>query len=130
MISDILTLYNFVNGELEKASVLNTLFNWKGERVKGNKEIEINIIPTKNRKDVWFYCVKPYKDFVFVPYPVNPSVHFDFGRINQEKNSDANYFRFVPNPMSIYGGGESNVKVDFMVFGYIPNDLMDKIGKK
>lgn len=128
MISDILALYNFVNKELESASVLKALFSWDGSKKSGSKEIEIKLHGNPSADKHWFYEVVPYKNFIFTPFPTNPSVNVDFGKAGNDKNPDSRYFRYVSTPLAKFtSGGEENVKVDFIVFGYIPEDLMNKL---
>ena len=128
MISDILALYNFVNKELEQSSILKAFFSWDGSKITGDKEIKILLHRTTNNERCWFYEVLPYKNFIFTPFPTNPSVNLDFGAAENDKNPDSRYFRYVLSPLAKFtSGGEENVKVDFMVFGYIPEDLMNKI---
>ena len=128
MLSDILALYKFLNSELESASVLKALFSWDGSKKSGNKEVEIRLHGNPNKDKHWFYEVLPYKNFIFTPFPTNPSVNVDFGKVDNDKNPDSKYFRYVSSPLAkVMAGGEENVKVDFMVFGYIPEDLMNKI---
>jgi hypothetical protein len=128
MISDILDLYKFVSKELESASVLKALFSWNGTKKSGSDKIKIQLHGNPASDKHWFYEVLPYENFIFTPIPVNPSVNVDFGKAENDKNPDSKYFRYVSSPLAkVMAGGEENVKVDFMVFGYVPEDLMNKI---
>ncbi len=132
MISDVLAVLKFIDENLEKSSIFSAMFDWKGELKSGDKTIQIQVIKVKDRNDQWFYKVQSYKDYVFIPFPVIPNVYFDYGRKSNDLNPEADMFRFVSHPMSTFtNGGEKNLKVDFMVFGYKPSDLMDmrKISK-
>lgn len=130
MISDILALYTFLNDETTEASILSALFSDNGERIKGDEGIEVIKHKLPNSKDKWFFEVKKILNYVFVPYPVNPSVSVDFGTFIGNTNPDSRLFRFVSTPLSRYStDGEPNVLVDFIVYGYSPDELMAK-GKK
>jgi hypothetical protein len=127
MISDILALWNFIDKELDHASVFSTLFDAEGRILEGSEIVKINLHKAQQNSIIWFYEVVPYKDFVFVPFPVNPALFLDYGLLNNSSNPDAKLFRFVSSPLSRYSaGGEPNVKVDFMIFGYKPSDLMNR----
>lgn len=131
MISDILSLYSFVNKELENASILKALFSWNGNRVSGSKEINIRLHGDPRTDRIWLYEVLSYKNFIFVSFPVNAGVYVDFGKLSTDMNPDSKYFRYVASPLSKFTqGGEENVKVDFVVFGYIPEDLITKMREK
>lgn len=130
MISDILALYNFLKDETTEASILSALFSATGDRIKGDEGIQVIKHAIPDSQDKWFFEVKPILDYVFVPYPVNPAVSLDFGTPNGKPNPDSRFFRFVSTPLSLYSsGGEPNVLVNFIVYGYSPEDLMTK-GKK
>lgn len=131
MISDILNLYEFIDKKLDKASVLRAYFSWDGIKKYGSDEISIRLSANPNKEKIWFYQITPYKNFVFVPYPVNPGINIDFGKQTDDKNPDSSFFRYVASPLAKFAsGGEENIKVDFIVLGYIPNDLIDKfVGK-
>lgn len=125
MISDSLNLLEFVSKFLEERSTLKALFNWEGTRLEGTEKIVVNKwnIPTKENQ--WYYRIQAVDKYVFVPYPTNPSVYIDFGKYKEDNNPSADLFRFVSNPMSNFAsGGLGNLKVDFLVFGYIPSDLL------
>lgn len=128
MISDVLALWNFLDEQLDTASVFSALFDADGNRKGGSDLVKVKLIRSGPVDGpIWFYQVEPYKDYVFVPMPVNPALYFDYGQLNSSNNPDARFFRFVASPMSRYSsGGEPNVKVDFMVFGYKPDDLMNR----
>lgn len=126
MISDILSVVKFLDEHLEKGSIFSAMFDWQGNRKSGSEIVKVKTHPLPDRDDTWFYEVEEYKDYVFIPFPVIPSVYFDYGIVRNSKNADARFFRFVSSPMSKYSvGGEANLRVDFMVFGYKPTDLMD-----
>lgn len=127
MISDILALYDFIDKKLAKASVLKAFFCWDGTRKSGNSEITIKLHGNPNQDKIWFYEVTQYKNFVFVPMPVNPAMNFDFGKTPNDKSPDSKYFRFVSSPVAKFAkDGEENIRVDFMIIGYIPDDLLDR----
>lgn len=131
MISDILSLYDFLDKKLADASILKAFFSWEGTKKQGNEQIVLRLHGNPKVDKLWFYEVVPYKNFIFVPFPTNPSVNIDFGRAENDKNPDSKYFRYVSSPLAkVMSGGEENVKVDFMVFGYMPSDLMEKSAAK
>lgn len=131
MFSDVISLYNFLDKKLANASILKAMFLWDGSRKSGNTEINIRVHGNPSTDHTWFYEVTPYNDFVFVPFPVNPSVNIDFGKANTENVPNANFFRYVSSPIAKYAsGGEDNVKVNFVVFGYKPDDLLSHMGER
>lgn len=131
MISDALALYKFIDEKLEHASVFSALFSWTADRKEGDDVIKVHKVLVSGKEHMWFYSIEPYKDYIFIPFPVNPTVNVDFGVSPGEKNPDVKYFRYVSSPMARYSsGGEGNVKVDFFVFGYKPSDLMQRRKKQ
>lgn len=125
MISDILSIVNFLSEEIDDASVLSALFKYDGARLKGDPKIVVDVMNVSNNTNIWFYKVRPIDNYVFVSVPVNPSLYVDYGKMNGEKGLSANTFRYVSNPLSSFTeGGATNVSVDFMVFGYRPEDLL------
>jgi hypothetical protein len=56
--------------------------------------------------------------------PVVAGVYPDYPLVHGTKNSDASFFRYVPTPLSSAMGGNANVKVDFIVYGYPPKALL------
>ncbi len=131
MISDILNLYYFIDKKLENASVLKALSSWDGTRKYGSKEINVHLSGNPLSDKIWFYDIMPYKNFIFIPFPVNPGVNVDFGKAQNEVSPDSKYFRYVASPLAKFASeGEENVKVDFVVFGYLVEDLLTKMKDK
>lgn len=128
MIGDILAVYNFLKEEVDDAVVLSALFSDEGKRIEGDEKINVRILPVS--EDKWFYEIEPIDGYELIPFPVNPAVHVDYGTAKDSKNPSTKFFRYVSTPLSMYGGGEANVKVNFLVFGYKPSDLINKRKKQ
>lgn len=125
MIADILAVYNFIKDEVDNAVVLSALFSDEGTRIEGDESIKVKIHKVTDTQ--WFYEIEAIDDYVLIPFPVNPAVYVDYGMDNGSQNPSTKFFRYVSSPLSRYsGGGEPNVKVNFLVFGYKPADLLDK----
>lgn len=126
MISDVISLIDFFDKTKHSVSTKSALFRWDGTKIEGDNEIQIVLSSDPNNSKIWFYKVKDINPYVFVYMPVIPSLFIAYGVASGEKNPDAKFFRFVASPMSKFtSGGEENVKVDFIVVGYKPKDLLN-----
>ncbi len=126
MLSDIISLYELLDRKLADASILKALFSSNGNRTWGDENILVRMSGDPMTAKIWFYEIAPYKDYIFVPLPINPSVNVDFGKAPDENVPNSKFFRYVSSPMAKFtSGGEENVKVDFMVFGYKAEDLLN-----
>jgi len=128
MIADALALYDFLQKNKAKYTTLDALFDASGQRIEGSEKIIIAAIPSKsNPKSIWFYKVRPVKDYVFTPIPVTVC-YIDYALKDGTTNPDSEVFRFVANPMSTFtSGGMANLLVNFTVIGYKPKQLIDKL---
>ncbi len=127
MISDAITLIDFLKKNWEQYQTISALFNWEGKRLDGDDKIVIQKIIIKDQKDKWFYKVKELEPYVFVYMPLIPTVHLDYGLLEGDTNPDAKIFRFVGNIFSsVISGGNSNIKTDFIIVGYKPKELLGK----
>ncbi len=124
MISDAIALIEFLRKHYEEYKVLSALFDWKGKRIEGDSELRVEITPDPKRKDVWFYHVVGPKDYVFVHMPVVAGLYPDYATVGGAPNPDANYFRYVDTPLSSFSEGAPNTRVNFIVYGYRPKDLL------
>ncbi len=104
--------------------LLSALFDWQGNRIEGDTELEIERIPEPQRADAWFYRVKGPRDYVFVHMPVVAGLYPDYATVGGAPNPDANYFRYVDTPLSSFSEGAPNTRVSFIVYGYRPKDLL------
>ncbi len=115
--------------------VISAYFRYDGTRVEGSEKIEIELSVSEKDKAVWWYSVKPVDDYVFVRIAtIESCAHELVGTIVGEPMPDAKYWRWIAPvlPGRIYGGGgdPSNLKVDFMVFGYRPKALIKAFAAK
>jgi hypothetical protein len=127
MISDAIALYDLIRKIKHRHEVLSALFSWDGTRLKGDPRVVVKVrIGGVSEQDLWWYEVEPVNDFLFLRFPVNPgSVVESAGRDPNEPTSDTKYFRYVSGPSgAVQGHPLSNVRVNFMVFGYKPDDLL------
>lgn len=114
----------FLRSHYTEYSVKGALFNPDGDLLKGDKSIVVEKIAT-GKDEIWYYRVRPVDGYEFIYMPVIPSVSIDFGTLEGQKNPDANIFRFVPNPMAYFtSGGMQNVRTNFIVFAYKPEQLL------
>lgn len=124
MISDVLSLIEYLQKHYDKYKIVSAFFDWDAKKIEGSDLVEVIKIPSSNNGQ-WFYTVKEVDGYVFVFMPVIPSVHIDFGTATGEINPESKFFRFVGNPFSsVISGGNNNVKVKFIVVGYKPKDLL------
>jgi len=127
MISDIITLIEFLKKNWQEYQTISALFDYDGILIEGDKRIIVEKIFVEDSKDKWFYRIKPLEDYVFIYMPLIPSVQVDNGTVREEANPDANFFRFVGNIFSsVISGGNPNIKVNFLIMGYKPKDLLQK----
>ncbi|MBU0612971.1 hypothetical protein KKB10_03050 [Patescibacteria group bacterium] len=126
MISDALSLYEFLKKHWKKYSVISALFDADGERIEGDQKIFVTKQIVGGRNDQWFYRIKEIDEYTFIYMPVIPLVYADYGLEQGETNADARIFRFVGNPLStVTSGGAKNVRVNFIVVGYKAKDLLN-----
>ena len=109
--------------------VISAYFKWDGTRLEGSDKIEIDKHSDQPDATVWWYSVKPQKDYVFVRIPVVESgTHELLGQVNDEPNPDYRYWQWVPQgPQGVIADGGTqpvNVKVGFIVVGYRPKALI------
>ena len=130
MIADVLTLWDFLEKRYDQYTVIHALFSWDFKRLNGDENIEVEKIVHPTDPAIWYYRVKPYKNYIFVPFPVNPAVNVDYGSV-EGTNPDSNIFRYVSSPMAYFAsGGEKNLKVNFIVFGYEAENLIERVKAK
>jgi len=114
--------------EVAGSDVISAYFWHHGERIEGSEKIEIEIHKDASNEAIWWYSVKPVDDYVFVRIPIIEScTHELVGTIAGEPNPNAMYWRWIAPvlPGRLYGGADpSNIKVDFLVFGYKPKALL------
>jgi hypothetical protein len=124
MISDAITLIEFLQKHKREYQTKSALFTWDGTRKEGSNQLEVQIIKATDAR-VWFYKVKELEGFVFVYSPVIPTLYIDYGQLQGSNNPQADVFRFVGNPLAKFtSGGEPNVKADFIVVAYRPKDFL------
>jgi hypothetical protein len=124
MISDFLALYEFLKKNADEFLTLGAVFDERGVRVEGDKEVEVEIIEMK-REDVWFYRVNPYSNYVFVPIPAIPC-RIEFASTG--KNLTTEIFRFTFTNLS--SETRPNLLVSFSIIGYQPSQMLDKLKAK
>ncbi|MEQ8693977.1 MAG: hypothetical protein RIC85_01440 [Gammaproteobacteria bacterium] len=115
-------------------SVISAYFRYDGTRVDGSEKIAIQLHPIEDEPSIWWYSVKPRKDYVFLREPVNPGSAVELvGTVQGEKQPDAHYWRWIgPTlPGRIWGDKEPpNLRMDFLVFGYRPKALIKHFSRK
>ena len=112
-------------------SVISAFFSYDGKRIIGSDLIIIERddldVPSES---VWFYKVKPVDGYVFLREPVNPSCAYEIiGTEVGELLPDANSWRWIAPvlPGRLYRSGlPANLKVDFLIFGYKPESLLQQ----
>ena len=125
MISDALAVYNLLREIHGKAKILAALFDPDGSRLEGDDQISVEVHRESDDSDVWWYEIKPLDDYEFIRIPVNVSAVVEsLGQIEGKPGRDADYFRYVPVPDGRIRGKLPSVRINFMVFGYRPKDLL------
>ncbi len=109
MISDVLNLWDFLEKRYDQYTVIHALFSWDCQRLNGDNNIELEKIIYPKEAAIWYYRVKPYKNYVFVPFPVNPAVNVDYGQLDGQINPDVNIFRYVSSPLSYFASGGEKI---------------------
>lgn len=125
MISDAIAIYELLQKKWGEYKVISALFKWDGSRSYGDEKI---VITKHDAEDgSWFYSVNELDDYVFIRIPINASCVIERpGTVPGDKSADSKYFRYIAVPDGhIYGGTLPNVRVDFMVIGYKPKDLLN-----
>ena len=136
MISDAIALYSLIRDIYRgrKLKIVAALFDWEATRLEGdervnvqfNREEEAHPDIVHGTPDRWWYCVEPFDNYQFIRIPVNAGgVIEDLGRLRDDSNCSADYFRYVAVPDGRLRGSIPNVKVTFMIFGYRPSDLLE-----
>lgn len=124
MISDVITLIDFLSKHKRDYQTKSALFSYDGTKINGDNLIEVQKIPTNDVR-IWFYKIKEVTNFEFIYMPVIPSLYIDYGQFEGDTNPNAKIFRFVGNPLAKFSsGGEPNVKANFIVVAYKPSDLL------
>lgn len=128
MIADALALLDFLQKNKTKYTTLDALVDATGRRIEGSEKIIVDKIPSaSNPTAVWFYRVRPVKDYVFMPIPVTVC-YIDYATKADTQNPDSEVFRFVNNPMATFTeGGMPNLLVNFSVIGYKPKQLLGRL---
>ena len=108
------------------SGVIATYFDERGERVAGDKRLEIVKHPGRSQAEWWFEVRSP-DGYVCVRYPLIESAVFELitNRLDQ-KNPDARYWRWIaPTRPGTFGSAEiPNVLVPFLIVGYKPKALV------
>ncbi|MFA4937437.1 MAG: hypothetical protein WC575_04115 [Patescibacteria group bacterium] len=124
MISDVISLIDFLRKHYLEYKVKSALFSVDGIHIEGDETIQVEKVSTLDQR-VWFYKVKEVDGYEFVYMPVIPSLYIDYGQLQGQSNPDSKIFRFVGNPMAKFtSGGEPNVVANFIIVGYRPKDLL------
>jgi hypothetical protein len=129
MISDAIALYDLFIKYSKMASdfkIISAMFDCDGKLIEGNLNIKVNILPYTGESKAWFYNIEKIDDYVFIRIPVNVGLVIEAPGAINDQNPDSEYFRFVSVPDGhICGGVKPNVKVNFIVVGYRPKQLLD-----
>ena len=123
MISDAIALFELISKMRDRIETISAFFRWDGTRISGDEGIEV--VKNDQEDGTWYYSIKEIDNYVFIRIPVNAGGVIEKIGSPAGENPDSKYFRYIGVPDGrIYGGVLSNVKVDFMVFGYKPEDLL------
>lgn len=122
MISDVLSLLEFLNKMKSTASMKVAHFDGKGQKLRGDHDVNVVVHQVPDKK-IFFFEVQSLENYTFLRFPVNPGgVVEDLALANDELNS--NYFRYV-SASTISTGGQKNVIVPFIVYGYLTKTLLE-----
>ncbi len=122
MIGDAIEMYRLISEKWDEYKTIGALFKWDGTRIEGDERIKVHV--ERIDQNVWIYSVENLNDYAFIRLPVNMSGVIESIEAVEDR-LDARAFRYIKVPDGkIYGGTLPNVKVDFMVFGYRPKDLL------
>ena len=86
MISDVLSLIDFLRRHWTEFAVKSAMFKFDGTRIEGDDFIEVERIPATDNKDIWFYRVKEKHGYEFIYMSVIPSLSIDYGQLKNTKN--------------------------------------------
>lgn len=121
-VQQVITFGKFLR-DVGEAHVIKAHFNWAGERVSGDENLEIERHFVGEDEAIWYFSVKEIHGYTFVRAPVIESATVELvGTKDGEGNPDARYWRWIAPriPGVIYGGQHvpPNLKVEFIVVGY------------
>ncbi len=121
-VQKVITFARFLR-DVGEAHVIAAHFNWAGERISGDDNIEIERHFVGEEEAIWWFSVTEIAGYTFVRAPVIESATVELvGTIKGEKNPDARFWRWMAPrvPGVIYGGQHDppNLKVEFIVVGY------------
>ena len=121
--------------KLTGSKPIASLFEWDGTEVKrlhGSELVEIETHPDEKAAGVTWFSVMERDDYTFLRFPViESSVQELVGWVSGEDSPDARYWRWVSRPREgvIVGANYDppNLKIQFVVIGYKPKELIDSI---
>lgn len=123
---DALQLLSFVRG-LVGSDVISAYFDCDGNLIEGNKKIEVEKMKDEKYKDVWWFKVKNFEDYVFVRIPVVNSCLQEIPGQYLGENPDSTIWRWIPfiEQRAVLGIDHApNIKVYFVVVGYKPKAIV------
>lgn len=130
MIGDAIALIQLLRDMTADAGIVSAIFDPDGNRMSGDDSLAVIVRQLEGEEGkAWFYEITGPEGYEFVRSPVNPEGVIEaHGTPSNETNPDARYFRYAPVPDGhVYGAGtRPNVRVNFMVFGYRPEQLLSR----
>lgn len=123
-IADTKAFVEFLKSRWDELQVLSAMFDSDGKIIKGDGNLSVRKHPTDD-EHVWFYEVSgPGYKFVHMP-TVASGLYADCGLPPNSKNPDARFFRYVNTPLAqLTKPAPKNTRVNFLVYGYRPTDLL------
>ena len=110
-----------------------SLFDWNGSEIKlvhGDEQIEIETSLEGQVAGVTWFFVKEKDDYTYLRFPVIESpVQELLATLKGEDSPDTRYWRSTARPQqgAIVSGDFPTVKLQFVVIGYKPKELIDSI---
>jgi len=119
--------------KLTGSKPIASLFEWDGSEVKrvyGSEQVEIETQPDDKAAGVTWFWVKEKDDYTFLRFPVIESSAQELvGSVVGEEGPGSRLWRWIARPREgvIVGGNYDppNLKLQFVVIGYKPKELID-----
>ena len=86
MISDVITLIDFLQKRWDQYSVISAMFNWEAKCLEGDETIIVDKVPVQKQDNKWFYRIREINQYVFIYMSLIPTVHIDYGTLLGEKS--------------------------------------------
>lgn len=132
MISEAIAMVSLIRSiyrERKEQKYVGALFNWRGERISGEPEINLDVFLGDSDDRIWWFQPREFEDYQYIRMPVNAGAVYEvLRRTRDELNPRVDVFRYIPSvPPGVFHSNAyevPNANANFMVFAYRPEDLL------